>query len=143
MHVGLYADYFEEYVALGLSDPQNPTNLPSGLEFDQWTDLWWNLMAMTNPDAAIADYESTASYEVEAGESPAHTYHWIYTMQALGHLRTGTGELTADYPAAMAFERNGVTSYVVYNFSDEAITVTFSDGAVVEAAANAFAIEQR
>ena len=43
----------------------------------------------------------------------------------------------------MAFETYaGVTSYVVYNFGDEAITVTFSDGTVVEALANAFAIEQ-
>jgi hypothetical protein len=99
---------------------------------------------MTDADAAIADYEATVSYEPEAGEAPAHTYHWIYTMRALGELQTGTGALTADYPAAMAFETDaGVTSYVVYNYSDEAITVTFSDGTVVEAAANAFAIEQR
>ena len=42
----------------------------------------------------------------------------------------------------MAFETDaGVTSYVGYNCNDEAITVTFSDSTVVEAAANAFAIE--
>ena len=98
---------------------------------------------MTDADAAIADYEATASYEPEAGEAPAHPSHGIYTMRALGELQTGTGALTADYPAAMAFETDaGVTSYVVYNYSDDAITVTFSDGTEVEAAANAFAIEQ-
>ena len=141
MHVGLYADYLDDYVTLGLEE--SPNGKPSGLPNGHWTDLWWNLWSMTDADAAIADYEATASYEPEAGEAPAHTYHWIYTMRALGELQTGTGALTADYPAAMAFETDaGVTSYVVYNYSDEAITVTFSDGTVVEAAANAFAIEQ-
>ena len=141
MHVGLFADYLDDYVTLGLEE--SPNGKPSGLPNGHWTDLWWNLWSLTDADAAIADYEATASYEPEAGEAPAHTYHWIYTMRALGELQTGTGTLTADYPAAMAFETNaGVTSYVVYNYSDEAITVTFSDGTVVEAAANAFAVEQ-
>ncbi|NCG07474.1 MAG: DUF5011 domain-containing protein [Gammaproteobacteria bacterium] len=141
MHVGLFADYLDDYVTLGLEE--SPNGKPSGLPNGQWTDLWWNLWSMTDADAAIADFEATTSYEPEAGEAPAHTYHWIYTMRALGELQTGTGVLTADYPAAMAFETDaGVTSYVVYNYSDEAITVTFSDGTVVEAAANAFAIEQ-
>ena len=58
-------------------------------------------------------------------------------------LQTGTGALTADYPAAMAFETDaGLTNYVVYNYSDESITVTFSDGTVVVADPNAFALEQ-
>ena len=141
MHVGLFADYLDDYVTLGLEE--SPNGKPSGLPNGHWTDLWWNLWSMTDADAAIADYEATVSYEPEAGEAPAHTYHWIYTMRALGELQTGTGALTADYPAAMAFETDaGVTSYVVYNYSDEAITVTFSDGTEVEAAANAFAIEQ-
>ena len=141
MHVGLFADYLDDYVTLGLEE--SPNGKPSGLRNGHWTDLWWNLWSLTDADAAIADYEATTSYEPEAGEAPAHTYHWIYTMRALGELQTGTGTLTADYPAAMAFETNaGVTSYVVYNYSDEAITVTFSDGTVVEAAANAFAVEQ-
>lgn len=64
-------------------------------------------------------------------------------MRASGELQTGRVALTADYPAAMALETDtGVTSYLVYNKSDEAIAVTLSDGTLVEAAANAFAIEQ-
>ena len=64
-------------------------------------------------------------------------------MRALGELQTGTGAITASHPAAMVFETAaGVTSYVVYNYSDAAINVTFSDGTVVEAAANQFTIEQ-
>ena len=141
MHVGLYADYLDDYVALGLEESSN--RKPSGLPAGQWTDLWWNLWAMTDADAAIADYEATTSYEPEYGEAPAHTYHWIYTMKALGELQTGTGELTANYPASMAFKAGSTTNYVVYNYGDTARTVTFSDGTVVTAAANAFTIEQR
>lgn len=146
MHVGLYADYLDEYVELGLEESSN--GKPSGLPADQWTDLWWNLWAMTDPDMAIADYEATASYSSEYGEAPAHTYHWLYTMKALGELKTGTGELTVDYPGAMAFEvpgaspSSGVMNYVVYNYSNEVKTVTFSDGKVVEAAANGFTVSQ-
>ncbi|MGI9298796.1 MAG: glycosyl hydrolase, partial [Luminiphilus sp.] len=141
MHVGLYGDYLDDYVTLGLEE--SPNGKPSGLPNGQWTDLWWNLWSMTDADAAIADYEATSGYEAEAGEAPAHTYHWIYTMRALGELQTGTGALTADYPAAMAFETDaGLTSYVVYNYSDDSITVTFSDGTVVVADPNSFALEQ-
>ncbi len=141
MHVGLYADYLDDYVAWGLEESAN--GKPSGLPDGQWTDLWWNLWSMTNADAAIADYEATASYNPEEGEAPAHTYHWIYTMRALGELQTGTGTLTADYPAAMVFRTDaGVTNYVVYNYSDQPVTVTFSDGVVVEAAANQFSVQQ-
>ena len=53
---------------------------------------------------------------------------------------TGTGALTADYPAAMAFDNNGVTTYVVYNFGAELLPVTFSDGQVVNAAPYGFTV---
>ena len=49
---------------------------------------------MTDADSAIADYEATLNYQPEAGEAPAHTFHWIYTMRALGELQTGTGAIT-------------------------------------------------
>ena len=57
-----------------------------------------SLWAMTDGDAAVADYDTVASYNEEAGETKAHTYHWINTFKAPGTLKTGTGVLTADYP---------------------------------------------
>ena len=128
----------EDYVTLGLSESSN--GKPSGLVDDQWRDIWWNLWAMTNADLAINDYESVSSYDAEAGETKAHTYHWLHTFSKLGHLKTGTGALTANHPAALAFEKNGVTSYVVYNFSNQTLQVTFSDGKVVAATANSFTV---
>jgi hypothetical protein len=64
-------------------------------------------------------------------------------MRALGELQTGTGAITANHPAAMVFETEaGVTSYVVYNYNNEAINVTFSDGTIIEAPANQFTVER-
>ena len=138
LHVGQYADYMADYVALGLSQSSNVR--PSGLPADQWPDLWWNLWAMTDPDAAIADYDTVSDYIPEAGETRAHTFHWIHAFAALGALKTGRGALTADYPAALAFEKDGITSYVVYNFDAEARRVTFSDGQLVDAAGSGFTV---
>jgi endo-1,3(4)-beta-glucanase len=138
LHVGLHAEYMEEYVALGLKESSN--RKPSGLIADQWRDLWWNLWAMVDADAAIADFNSVSSYTPEAGETKAHTYHWIHTFSALGQLATGTGALTSDYPAALAFTKDGVTTYVVYNFTDQQMDVSYSDGQKVTAAPNAFTL---
>lgn len=95
---------------------------------------------MTDADASIADYDTVADYIPEAGETKAHTYHWIHTFARLGHLLTGTGALTSDYPAALAFDNNGLTSYVVYNFRGQALLVTFSDGHIVNAAPYGFTV---
>ncbi|MEL7186285.1 MAG: glycosyl hydrolase [Pseudomonadota bacterium] len=138
LHVGQHAAYMSDYVTLGLSESSNV--MPSGLPADQWRDIWWNLWAMTNADASIADYNTVTDYTPEAGESKAHTYHWIHTFQNLGQMTTGTGALTADYPAAVAFNNNGVTSYVVYNFGSQMLTVTYSDGQVVTATPGGFTV---
>ncbi|EOD81329.1 hypothetical protein D515_04230 [Grimontia indica] len=136
-HVGLHADYMKDYVELGLTESSN--RKPSGLLDGHWRDIWWNLWAMTDADASIADYETVGSnYIPEEGESKAHTYHWIYNWQALGQLETGTGELTADYPAAVAFKNGNTMTYLVYNYDDVAKTVRFSDGTTLNVQANSF-----
>ncbi|UCC14464.1 MAG: DUF5011 domain-containing protein [Gammaproteobacteria bacterium] len=138
LHLGLYPEYLSDYVALGLSQSSN--GRPSGLPSDQWPDLWWDLWALSDADAAIADYNTVASYVPEGGETKAHTYHWIYTWRSLGRLLTGTGALTADYPAAVAFSNDGVVTYVVYNFTDQDLKVRFSNGREVDAAPTGFTV---
>ena len=128
-----------DYVTLGLSESSN--GKPSGLADDQWRDIWWSLWALTDADAAIADYQTVDSdYVVEAGETKAHTYHWLHAFRALGHLKTGTGTLTSDHPAALAFEKAGTTTYVVYNFTNAPQTVSYSDGHAMTAAPLGFTI---
>ena len=81
-----------------------------------------------------------STYEPEGGETKAHTYHWLKTLSVLGRVRTGTKDLTVDYPAAVSFEREGVTTYVVYNYGREARAVEFSDGQTVMAAPEGFTV---
>ncbi len=126
LHIGQYAEYMADYVELGLTESGN--GKPSGLVDDMWRDIWWNLWAMTDADAAIADYNSMPAYDAEFGESKAHTYHWIHAWEQLGHLLTGTGAVTSNDPTAVAFDKNGVITYLAYNFSHQAKTISFSDG---------------
>ena len=139
LHIGQHPDYLVDYVTLGLS--QSANGRPSGLPNDQWRDLWWNIWAMTDADAAIADYNSVGSaYQPEAGETKAHTYHWLHTFSALGHLKTGAGVVTSDNPTALAFENNGVTTYVMYNFSGQDQAVSYSDNQSFIAAPYGFTV---
>ena len=139
-HVGLYEEYMADYVELGLSESSN--GKPSGLGDDEWKDLWWNLQAMVDPQASISDYNSVnGNYDPEAGESKAHTYQWIHVFDALGTLQVGTGSLTSDHPAAVAFKKNGVTTYVAYNYENNPITVSYSDGKSFSVPANSFKLE--
>jgi hypothetical protein len=55
-------------------------------------------------------------------------------------LLTGTGALTADYPAAVAFDKDGVVTYVVYNFTGQSLEVNYSDGQRVEAKPSGFTV---
>ena len=131
MHVGLYVDYMRDYVKLGLSE--SPNGKPSGLGNEEWRDLWWNLWALVDPEASIADYETAAQYLPEAGETKAHTFHWLHTLKALGQQITISEGVTADYPSAMTFEKEDLRQYVVYNFDDTTRLVSFSDGHAVNA----------
>ncbi|ACE83197.1 glucan endo-1,3-beta-glucanase, putative, glu81A [Cellvibrio japonicus Ueda107] len=141
LHIGQHADYLNNYVALGLSESSN--GKPSGLVNDQWRDVWWNIWAMTNGQAAVDDLLSYGfNYVPEAGETKAHTYHWVYTLKQLGHLATGTGALTANHPAAVAFNKNGILTYIAYNFGCSAINVAYSDGTSMSVPAKGYAYKR-
>lgn len=139
MHLGLYPDYLQDYVQIGLSESSN--NKPSGLIADQWRDVWWNIWALTDADAAIADHASmNFNYTPETGESKAHTYHWIYTMRGLGQLHSGN--VTANDPAALVFDKNGAKTYLSYNYGSTSKQVAFSDGTTLSVAPNSFGIKR-
>lgn len=140
LHIGQHADYLKDYVTLGLSESSN--GKPSGLPANQWPDVWWNIWAMTDGAAAAADFASRAfDYRPEEGETRAHTYHWIHTYKQLGHVATGTGELTASSPAAVAFDKDGLMTYIAYNVHCAPRQVTFSDGMVLTVPGNSFRIK--
>lgn len=142
LHIGLHTDYMIDYIALGLSESANA--LPSGLPQGQWRDVWWNILAMVDGDAAVDDMENLGfDYAPEEGETKAHTYHWVHTMSVLGAPQLGKQELTADYPAAAAFSKNGSLSYIAYNYSNAEITVNYSDGTQLKVPPNGFSVERQ
>ncbi|WP_331344541.1 glycosyl hydrolase [Cellvibrio sp. UBA7661] len=140
-HVGQHADYLNQYVSLGMTESSN--GKPSGLVNDQWRDVWWNIWAMSNGQAAADDMNNYGfNYIPEAGETKAHTYHWVHTLKELGHLATGTGALTASSPTAVAFNKNGLMTYIAYNYGCSPQYVLFSDGMTLNVPARSFRIKR-
>lgn len=90
-----------------------------------WHDEWWKFLAFFDPEEAIEMYNSYPDRVLKFGVSDAQTYHWLHSMNALGRLNP---EITANYPIALAFSKNGEINYVANNFSNQPITVTFSTG---------------
>jgi endoglucanase Acf2 len=90
-----------------------------------WYDMWWAYLAFIDPPKAIELYNAYPNREVKFGISVAQTYHWLHAMNALGRL---DASITADYPIATAFILKGKNIYVAHNYSNEPITVTFSNG---------------
>ncbi|MFI8221474.1 glycosyl hydrolase [Streptomyces sp. NPDC085932] len=92
----------------------------------EWRDLLWEFQALADPAAAHARWTAGhTTYTPEAGESRAHTYHWIAALAALG---APDATVTADVPTSAVFTRGTVRTYVAHNHSPTPRSVTFSDG---------------
>ena len=139
-HIGQHKNYLHDYALLGLSESSN--GMPSGLPEDQWRDVWWNILAMTDAELAIQDFNTlNFNYQPEAGETKAHTYHWIHSFKSLGQLATGTETLAADYPIAAAFDNDEHRTYIAYNYKNIPIEVRFTDGMGLLVPANTFRVK--
>lgn len=104
-----------------------------------WYDTLWQFLAMMDADRAISLYNAYPERNLKFGISPAQTYQWLHAMAELGRPdRT----ITADYPIAAAFEKNGRMTYVAHNYSSSPRTVTFSDGGTLEVPANSMATSE-
>ncbi|MEV7682226.1 glycosyl hydrolase [Streptomyces sp. NPDC088341] len=92
----------------------------------EWRDILWEFEALADPAAAKAKWDAgNAGYSPEAGESRAHTYHWITTLDSLG---APDATVTGSIPTSAVFSKGGVRTYAAHNFDTVARTVTFSDG---------------
>ncbi|MFE7123313.1 glycosyl hydrolase [Streptomyces sp. NPDC057617] len=92
----------------------------------EWRDILWEFEALADPAAAKAKWDAgNAGYSPEAGESRAHTYHWINTLNSVG---APDATVTGSIPTSAVFAKGGVRTYVAHNFESAARTVTFSDG---------------
>lgn len=94
-----------------------------------WKDIQYMYYALYDPAAAKNMWNG--SIEPEGGESKAHTYHWITSLDGLG---TPDFSVTANTPLYSVFNKNGKKTYAVYNASSISKVVSFSDGKKVTAA---------
>lgn len=116
-----------------------------GSNWDMWRDLIWMYRAISNPADAKAQFNSgidsmvtgapEGSGGTEGGNSKANTYHWIYNLDAMGN---ADGTITANSPTATVFNKDGVKTYVAYNYTNAAKIVSFSDGTSISVPANSF-----
>ncbi|MFE6161483.1 glycosyl hydrolase [Streptomyces sp. NPDC056486] len=95
----------------------------------EWRDILWEFESLADPAAAKSKWDAgNAGYTPEQGESKAHTYHWINTLDALGAPDT---TVTGDIPTSAVFSKGTVRTYAAHNFGASPRTVTFSDGATL------------
>jgi endoglucanase Acf2 len=101
----------------------------------EWKDIIWEFLAIADP-AQSMQLLGSGDYTPEEGESKAHTYHWI---SSLNHFGTPDEAVTANTPTYSVFTKNGVRSYAAYNPKPTAATVKFSDGTTLAVPAGSMA----
>lgn len=104
-----------------------------------WGDLVVMFYALNDPAAAAAYIDANPDCKLEAGNSHAFMYHWIYTLNNLG---TNDASVTADYPIFNVFKKGAAKTYAVYNYEAVPLTVNFSDGKKMTVKSKALTVEQ-
>ncbi|MHA0042444.1 glycosyl hydrolase [Deinococcus sp. PEB2-63] len=108
---------------------RNPAYLKTNYDFlgrepTSWKDIFWSAYAFYDAAGALAKFGSGA-YTPEDGETKAHTYQYLHSLNAMGQVDTG---VTANVPNYAVFRKGSARTYVAFNPTAAAITVTFSDG---------------
>lgn len=134
----LYLGHNIEYVEKLSTEIKKNTGIMSNQANDNlWHDIMWEYFSFTDPELAIELYDSYPNRSIKFGVSDAQTYHWLHSMNALGQV---DATVTADYPIAATFNKNGMLSYVAHNYGNQPITVTFSTGYKLEVPARKIAV---
>ena len=106
---------------------------------DVWQDIFAKYLALADPAAALAQFNSRGS--VQDGNTATHTLHWMHSLQALG---LPDFSITANTPLYQVFKRgepgkDGPRTYLAFNAGKAPITVRFSDGKELQVAPGALA----
>lgn len=104
-----------------------------------WYDTWIRFLAMQDADQAINLYNNSLHLGEKFGESQAYTYQWINALRKLGNADMS---ITANHPLAMAFDNDGLRTYIARNNSDSPIKVIFSDGYTLNVAPGSMEYKQ-
>lgn len=131
LYLGLYPEYVQR-------NYQSLVARKGGAAWDQWADLIWMYRALADAPAALADFQAgRSSLQPEAGQSLAHTRHWLAALAELGPVDR---HVTADTPLYAVFGQPGRRTYVVYNAGAQRRAVRFSDGFGMPRAAPGFSL---
>ncbi|RLD53597.1 MAG: hypothetical protein DRI97_13150, partial [Bacteroidetes bacterium] len=84
-----------------------------------WHGIIYMYRALNQPDADL--FSNVRSIDT-SGDTWANTYHWIHSLASFGRIDTS---VYADYPSYGVFNKNGVRTYVVKNYSDSQLIVNF------------------
>lgn len=135
VHLGRHPDYVEKNYQMILSKRKG------GKDFNtDWGDLVLMFGALNDPAPAIAHLDSEPECKIESGNSRAFMEHWIGTLHKFGHIDNKT---TSAHQFTNVFSNKGKLTYVAYNFSDEPISVNFSDGYVLKAAPRSLSVSEK
>ncbi|MCB9322856.1 MAG: carbohydrate-binding protein [Lewinellaceae bacterium] len=133
----LYLGHNLNYVEQLWNEIEENTGILSNEANDNlWHDVMWKYLSFINPELAIQLYDSYPDRSLKFGISDAQTYHWLHSMNVLGNVDTS---VTADSPLGVAFNNDGEIIYTAHNYSDQPVSVTFSDGYVLEVPAESMA----
>ena len=121
LHLGLSPTYVQQNYNEDVA--ANAATVPSKPAGD-WPDLMAEYEALSNPTTALTQWNTVTA--ATDGETLAHEYAWISSLQDLGQV---VSNVTANTPFYAVFKLNGTVSHVAFNPSTSPQTVTFSDGA--------------
>ena len=102
---------------------------------DTWADIHYMAYALYDPTEALNKW--SPSITSEAGESKAHTYHWLHSLNTIGK---PDFTVTANTPLYGVFNKNGNKTYVAYNTKNRFKTVKFSDGTILDVGPNSMEV---
>jgi endoglucanase Acf2 len=95
---------------------------------DIWQDIFAKYLALADPAAGLKAWERWGS--VELGDTRSHALHWLLNLKVMG-----PPDLTvqANTPLYSVFRRaDGQRTHLAYNAGATPLTVSFSDGTVLQ-----------
>lgn len=113
---------------------------PKGDDYNNgWGDLVAMFGALGRPKPAAAYISENPNCSLEGGNTHAFMDHWCHTLDRLGQV---DASVTADHPFHAVFEKDGRKTRAVYNFGEKPLTVRFSDGVEIKAAARSMTVSR-
>ena len=126
-----YLGHNKNYVNKIWNEIENNTAIlnPDSDNPNLWYDTFWKYLSLINPQKAINLYKKSPDRGLKFGISDAQTYYWLHSLNGIGLIDS---DITADYPIASVFKKDNIKTYVAHNYSNEEISVEFSDGFVLK-----------